>query len=151
MSIGVTDRFRLFSKLDLPEAEICPFARGAAAIYTTRCPGREEPNEDAVALIHCGDSSGVLAVADGFGGQPAGGQAAMLALETLAAALDESLRAGAPLRAGILDGFEKAYAAIEARNVANVLLLVRRGKDFVYSLLELAKYQDKGAPASRGR
>jgi serine/threonine protein phosphatase PrpC len=112
MPVSLAERVRLFLDLDLAEAELCPIASGVAAVFTARCPDREQPNEDAVGLIQCGEASGVLAVADGFGGQPAGEQAAQLALETLAAALDESRRAGGPLRAGILDGFEKANQAV---------------------------------------
>jgi serine/threonine protein phosphatase PrpC len=112
MSMSAADRVRLFLKQDLPQVEILSIASGLAAVYTARCPERVEPNEDAVALVDCGPNSGVIAVADGFGGQPAGEQAAQLALEALTGALNHSRRAGAPLRTGILDGFEQANEAV---------------------------------------
>ncbi len=42
-----------------------------------------------------------------------------------------------------LNDFESKYRALEADGTRNVLLLVKRGKDFVYLLLELAKYKVK--------
>ena len=112
MSVNTPAQVRFFLNENLPEVQVYPIASGVAAVYTARCPERAEPNEDAVALIPCGASGGVIAVADGFGGQPAGEQAARLALEALAGALDESLRSGAALRAGILNGFERANEAV---------------------------------------
>jgi serine/threonine protein phosphatase PrpC len=112
MPTHTTDRATFFLDRDLSSAELFPLASGMAAVYTARCPGRETPNEDAVALIPCGPESGVLAVADGFGGQPAGERAAQLALEALADAIDRALASDATLRAGILDGFERANEAV---------------------------------------
>jgi serine/threonine protein phosphatase PrpC len=117
MPTQTSDHVRFFLDLDLREAEVLPIASGVAAAYTARCPGKEPPNEDAAVLITCGPKSGVLAVADGFGGQPAGEQAARLALESLAVAVDRAAATGAPLRAGILDGFEKANEAVVALGV----------------------------------
>jgi serine/threonine protein phosphatase PrpC len=124
MSTETTDRVRLLFEVDLHEADVRPIASGLAVVYTTRCPEKETPNEDAVALITCGPKTGVLAVADGFGGQPAGEQAARLALQALADAVGRALEAGGTLRAGILDGFEKANEAVTDLGVGAATTLV---------------------------
>ena len=117
MPTEATDRVRFFLDIDLHEAELCSLASGIAAVYTARCPDKDTPNEDAAVLITCGLTSSVLVVADGFGGQPAGEQAARLALEALADAVDRAVITGASLRAGILDGFEKANEAVTGLGV----------------------------------
>jgi serine/threonine protein phosphatase PrpC len=68
--------------------------------------------------------SGVIAVADGFGGQPAGEQAARLALESLAHAVEGALESDGTLRAGILNGFEKANDAVKDLGVGAATTLV---------------------------
>ena len=124
MPTETSNRVRLFLNLDQQEAEVQPIASGVAAVYTARCPEKETPNEDAAALISCGEESGVLVVADGFGGQPAGEQAARLALQTLATSLKRALTAGESLRAGILNGFEEANGAIQKLGVGAATTLV---------------------------
>jgi serine/threonine protein phosphatase PrpC len=118
------ERVRLFLDLDLSEPELQPIASGVTATYTARCPDKDTPNEDAAALIPCSPTSGVLAVADGFGGQPAGEQAARVALESLIAAIERALAGGASLRAGILDGFERANDAVNDLGVGAATTLV---------------------------
>jgi serine/threonine protein phosphatase PrpC len=102
------DEAQLFLEQELLEDAVVEFAGGSAALFSMRCPGKETPNEDAVALIRTGQSSGVLAVADGLGGAPAGKQASYLAIQCLASAVIRAVRCGAEVRAGILDGFESA-------------------------------------------
>ena len=124
MPTDATDRVRFFLEADLPEAEVQPMAAGVVAVFTARCPDKETPNEDAAALIACGPASGVLAVADGFGGQPAGEQAARVALQSLAGAVERTLADGGTLRAGILDGFDKANEAVTGLGVGAATTLV---------------------------
>jgi serine/threonine protein phosphatase PrpC len=124
MQTETTDRVRFFFDLDLHQANVHRIASGVVAVYTSRCPGKETPNEDAAVIIACGPQSGVLAVADGFGGQPAGEQAARLALQSLATALRQSLADGGPLRAGILDGFERANEAVKDLGVGAATTLI---------------------------
>lgn len=102
------DRTHLFFEQDLLEDALFDFAGGSAALFSMRCPGKETPNEDAVAIIPTGVDSGVLAVADGLGGAPAGKQASYLAIQCLVRAVDEAVRVGVEIRAGILNGFESA-------------------------------------------
>ena len=124
MPTETKERVRLFLDADLHEAEFHPIASGVAAVYVARCPDKDTPNEDAVALITCGPKSGVLAVADGFGGQPAGEQAAQLALQVLAATVDRVLEHDGTLRAGILDGFERANEAVTGLGVGAATTLI---------------------------
>jgi len=92
-------------------------AGGRAVVFSAKSPSKETPNEDALAVLNVasrgvpGEERCVLAVADGVGGQPGGGQAARLAIEHLARAV-EGVAAEASLREAILDGFESANAAI---------------------------------------
>lgn len=124
MSTNATDRVHIFLDRDLSEATVIPFAAGLAAIYTARCPDKETPNEDAAALIACDSACGVLAVADGFGGQPAGEQAARLALESLIQQVETAMVAGEPLRSAILNGFEVANEAVTNLGIGAATTLV---------------------------
>ncbi len=96
---------------------VCEFAGGVAGVYSKRCPGKTEPNEDAALLITLGPATGILAVADGFGGQPSGEEAARLSVK----AIQESVQAPdiTPdrVREAILRGFEKANEATKALGV----------------------------------
>jgi len=87
-------------------------AGGHVAVLSRRSPDGDGPNEDALALFATGERAGVLAVADGLGGAPAGQLAAAVALEHLVAAVAAAIHDDKGLRAGILDGFERANAAV---------------------------------------
>jgi serine/threonine protein phosphatase PrpC len=108
------NRAQLFFEEEHLEDAVVDFAGGGASLFSMRCPGKETPNEDAAALIPTGPRSGVLAVADGLGGAPAGKQASYLAVRCLAKAVTKAVRNGAEVRAGILDGFESANADVLA-------------------------------------
>lgn len=97
---------------DMRQAKIRPLAAGTVGVFTARCPDKETLNEDAVALITCNGTRGVIVVADGFGGQPAGDQAAELAIDTVVSAVEEAYECGDAVRAGILNGFERANQAV---------------------------------------
>ncbi len=112
MEIEATDRALLLLNRDLDRAAMHAIASGVAALYTARCPGKESANEDAAALIPFNPQAGVLAVADGFGGQPSGEEAARIALKSLAETVDKAHVSDDTLRTGILNGFEKANERI---------------------------------------
>lgn len=96
--------------------ELRSFAGGAAELHSTRNPLGSGVNEDVVAAVDCGDGRGVLIIADGAGGLPAGAEAAATAAAAVVAAVT-----GGPgsLREAILDGFERANAEIIARAVGS--------------------------------
>jgi serine/threonine protein phosphatase PrpC len=96
----------------MDEAEVHAFGAGEVALFSCRSPGHEGPNEDSAALLPFDAESGVLAVADGMGGERGGARASSLAVESLAAALEEARREGWMLRTAILNGFERANEAI---------------------------------------
>lgn len=111
--MGVNDRSgssqtQLFFEQDQLEDASFELAGGVVALFSMRCPGKETPNEDAVAVIPTGAEGGVLAVADGLGGAPAGKQASLLAIRSLARTVEEAVRDEAEIRTGILNGFEAA-------------------------------------------
>jgi len=87
-------------------------ARGEVAVYSARSPAKDSDNEDGAAVIPVDDERAVLVVADGLGGQRSGAEAAELALKTLT----ECVTAPAPedqvLRTAVLDGFDRANAAV---------------------------------------
>jgi len=89
---------------------------GSAAVFSAVSPNKATPNEDAAALIPVDDKRCVLAVADGVGGQPAGDDAARVALQKLRSAVT-GLAPGAPLREAILAGMERANEAVKELKV----------------------------------
>jgi serine/threonine protein phosphatase PrpC len=93
------------------------FASGTAVYYSTSGPGKGSSNEDGLAVIPVGERDGVLAVADGMGGQPAGAAAARLALECLAGSIGQAVRSGTRLREAILNGIERANHEVRALGV----------------------------------
>lgn len=80
----------------------------AVEVRTIRSLIKLTPNEDAALVMPVGDDALVLAVADGLGGSPAGGEAARLVVETLARALSGPEVATDTLRTTILDAIEAA-------------------------------------------
>jgi serine/threonine protein phosphatase PrpC len=95
------------------------FLTGRIAAFSTGCPDHPGPNEDAAAVIPVTDTQGVLAVADGVGGHPAGERASAIALERIVEALGPAVEAaddatddGLELRGAIMNGFENANRAV---------------------------------------
>lgn len=104
---------------------------GEAALFSTRCPGKQTSNEDALALVPLPPDSTVLILADGMGGGRAGEAASRAAVEIVAAALGplEELAAHgqmeeSTLRAAVLNGIEQANAAVKARADGSATTLV---------------------------
>jgi serine/threonine protein phosphatase PrpC len=112
MSGSPSDSPRLFLGADMPEVDRAPLVGGEVVVFSAGSPGREGPNEDAAAVLPFGPDAAVLAVADGAGGGRAGSRASTLALQSLAAALDEARNDGSLLRNAILNGFERANQAV---------------------------------------
>ena len=61
-----------FLDKDMSTPESIALAHGRAVLVVSKSPDREGPNEDAVAVTRLSDTSGVIILADGFGGHPSG-------------------------------------------------------------------------------
>ena len=85
---------------------------GVVVIYSSKCPGKEGQNEDAVAVIDCGENRSVLLVADGVGGHADGQVAARIAVENIVRALQAPSPEDAGLRPSLLNGIENANRAV---------------------------------------
>lgn len=99
-------------------------AAGAAAAFAQPRPGAEA-SEDSLLVLPLGQDAAVLAVADGMGGVPGGGEAATRAVRTLGRVVEEGVAAGHTLRSCVLNGIEQANAAVlEMANGAATTLAV---------------------------
>ncbi|MHC4181072.1 MAG: PP2C family protein-serine/threonine phosphatase [Planctomycetota bacterium] len=108
---------QLFFQADMPQGEILALSGGHAGVFTARCRDKETPNEDAAALIHVNGEAGILVVADGLGGSPAGEQASCLAIRELIASIREAPSDDPSLRAAILNGIENANRTVSELGV----------------------------------
>jgi len=85
---------------------------GNCVVYSSPCPGREGPNEDAAALIKVAADHCLLVLADGFGGHPAGAWAAATAIRQVEIAVCERGTSEDNLISSIVEGFEQANEAV---------------------------------------
>jgi len=98
-------------EVDGPELRALAVAGGKAVAFTQKGYWREDANQDAALVRALDERRGVLAVADGAGGLPAGARAAGLAVGAIGSALDER-EADGSVRSALLDAFEAANAAV---------------------------------------
>lgn len=108
----------------MDEPERHAFAGGELAVYTSPAPGESGGNQDGAALVELGPGRGVLAVADGLGGQPGGEKAARVSLEALVDSVLASDAREGSLRVAILDGFERASEHVRALGIGAATTLV---------------------------
>jgi serine/threonine protein phosphatase PrpC len=108
-----------------------PMLRGQAAVFSARCPGKDTPNEDALALVPLPPVSAAMILADGMGGGRAGEAASRATVEIIAAALAplEELAAQrqmeeSTLRAAVLNGIEQANAQVKSQANGSATTLV---------------------------
>ncbi len=118
---------QLYLEMDMAAPKILPLAGGEACVFTQRRPGRETANEDAAAIIPGNTDSGVIAVADGLGGLPAGNLAAGLALQLLSEHVEH--QHGDAQREAVLDGLELANKAILASGQGSATTIAVVGID----------------------
>lgn len=125
----------LFSRSDMMDSEGAPGVElvsgdgpGLIALHTSRAPASDHDNEDAAGFINIDTNRAVLVVADGVGGQPQGDVASALAVQTVLDAVQNSEESKDPqgdLRTALLDGIERANAAVIALGTgAGTTLLV---------------------------
>ncbi len=106
------------------EPDELEFGDGQLVAITRAAPHRAEGgNEDAIGVFPVRPRGGLIAVADGVGGQPAGANAAKLLLEGLWDSVLAS-EADRPLRSAILDGVEAANRTLLERGVGSATTLV---------------------------
>ncbi len=98
----------VFAGEDMAEPLFFPFAGGRAAVFSSRAPDKDGPNEDAAGLLVAHSEGGALVVADGLGGQPGGETASKITIQCLRTALDQAAKSDGPVRSAILDGVERA-------------------------------------------
>jgi len=114
---------RLFLGENMAGPEIVSLASSQVAVFSNGSPDKDESkrNQDSLGLIPLHNGA-VIAVADGMGGQPMGGEAADITIKELL----KSVARGDPneLRAAILDGVESASAAVKALGVGAATTLV---------------------------
>jgi len=102
----------LLLQQDMSEPKVRAFGNGRVAVFSGRAPDKTGVNEDAAALIPYDRDSGVLVVADGAGGMRAGFRASNVAIKRLRSTLRAGAREGAPLREMLLEGIDRANAAV---------------------------------------
>lgn len=105
---------KIYLERDMVEGRLHRIGLGQAVIHSSRAPDKETANEDAAALVPFGSASGVLAIADGAGGQRDGAQASALAIDELRRAINDAAKADRDLREAIMDGIERANQAVSS-------------------------------------
>lgn len=114
MSAVVDDRWKsidqpwIISDTDFETPRTGRFLQGHVACFTHRSPEKEQ-NEDALAIAPVNAKSGILAVADGLGGQPRGDLAARTVVDTISEVMVSDY---GTLREAILHGIDQANKRI---------------------------------------
>jgi len=106
-----------------PLSGVMALAEGAAAFYSTPCPGQTGRSQDAVVVIPLGPERGVIAVADGMGGLPGGREAASMAINALVDGLCGESVEPPSVRSRIMDSIERANERILATGIGSATTL----------------------------
>lgn len=114
---------RAYYDQDMLEPDIISLHGGSAAVLTRRCPGKEGPNEDALAVLPFSADASLLVVADGVGGLGNGDQAARIGIEAIQQALFAAQGSDQQLRTAVLDGIDAANRKILDRGVRSAATL----------------------------
>lgn len=99
---------RLLAGEEYTDSRAVDFSVGKVCYFTRRSPDKEGENEDSLGIVPCSEHSGVLMVADGLGGSPAGGRASEITIHTLARIVEGHCTDADQLRGAIMDGIEQA-------------------------------------------
>ena len=102
-----------------------PAVHGHRVACFTRPMEPERVNQDSAAVLALDSQRVLLIVADGMGGGPSGDRASALAVKAINDHVQHAERSGAPLRVGILDGFEQAQRQVseELNGAASTLIV----------------------------
>ena len=111
----------LLLEAELERGQLVSNRAGTTALFSTRCPTRERPNEDAAALFHV-DGQLILAISDGAGGTRGGAIASRTVLEELGESVAR-VSDGVTARAAILDGIERANQSLLERGAGSCATL----------------------------
>ncbi|MCC5860780.1 MAG: protein phosphatase 2C domain-containing protein [Gammaproteobacteria bacterium] len=138
MSVSVKtylDETRLFSESGdgRPAGGAFLLRSGQLCAYVGRSPQKDTAGEDALGVFRVGDRCWVLVVADGVGGQAGGREAALAALAAMGDALGSIGGDPQRMRGAVLDGIERANAAVLALGggAATTLAVAEVGEDYV--------------------
>ena len=126
--MSTTIAAKLWVETELDHVEAFGFCGGRGAFFSRPRPGRSGPNEDAALVVALGPDTGVLAVADGAGGQAGGAFASRTAVEHLQRALVSE--GTTTTRERILSGIEAANDALLAQGsgAATTLVVLELGE-----------------------
>jgi serine/threonine protein phosphatase PrpC len=116
MDVQEANEARLYLDQDMQSPELLNVAGGTAAVFSARCPGKQTPNEDAVAVLPVDAKRAVLVVADGMGGTTAGERASATAVRQLRRSISHA-GDDPMLRTAILNGIEQANRAVSELGV----------------------------------
>ncbi len=106
---------------------------GQLCAHVRRSPSKDTAGEDALGVFRVGDRCWVLAVADGVGGQAGGRDAALAALAAMGDALASIGGDPQRMRGAVLDGIERANAAVLALGggAATTLAVAEVGEEYI--------------------
>lgn len=106
---------------------------GRIVVYTSASPDNDNPNEDKIAVIPCGEDSLILMVADGAGGHASGDTASNSAIKLIRKSIMKTGLGNSELRESILSGIENANTALmnSAPGSATTLSLAEIRRDTI--------------------
>jgi len=120
------DPERVYVHQAMEGSETHALPQGEVTLFSAKCPHAERPNEDAAAILPLPGDRLVLAVADGVGGNPAGGEAAQFALQAITEAVlgaDDQ----ASLTSVMVSAFDLANRRVRAMGIGAATTLAAVG------------------------
>lgn len=114
---AITTQAHFYYQKEMTDADVQPFLKGQAAVFSLTSPDKDTENEDAAALIPVSATSGILVVADGLGVHRGGAEASKRAISSLDSSLKKAIKNEKTLREGIMSGFESANQSVKDQGV----------------------------------